>query len=153
MVIDPFNIKGNLFIQIPRSILDSKTPDNKDNRFEVLVDDKPSNFVEITPTNNSNLTTNNKTINSFFNDIPNRELSIGFGKDTKVIKISGSDLSTKQKHTQNQIHPQTDWFNIIIPIVSISLAILLVIIIFFYKKGKLSFMNSLNIKRKGQKKI
>ena len=121
LFIDAFDIKGNLFIQIPRSILDSKTPDNKDNRFEVLVDDKPSKFSEITPTNDSNSTAYNKTINSFFNDIPNRELSIGFGKDTKVIKISGADLSTTQKQTQKQTHTQTGWFSIIIPIGSLSL--------------------------------
>jgi hypothetical protein len=153
LILNPLNLNNNsIIIQIPRSILDSKTSDNKDNRFEVLVDDKPSKFLEITPTNDSNSTTHNKTINSFLNDIPNRELSIGFEKDTKVIKISGADLSTTQKQNQKQTHPQTDWLNIIIPIVSLSLAVLLVIIIFFYKKGKLSFMNSLNIKRKEQKK-
>ena len=135
LFIDSFDTKGNLFIQIPRIILDSKTSDNKDSRFEVSVDDKPSKFSEITPTNDSNSSAYNKTINSSFNDIPNRELSIGFGKDTKVIKISGADLSTTQKQTQKQ----TGWFSIIIPIGSLSLAILLVVIIFFYKKGKVKF--------------
>jgi hypothetical protein len=145
LILNPLNLDNNsIVIQIPRIILDSKTSDNKDSRFEVSVDDKPSKFSEITPTNDSNSSAYNKTINSSFNDIPNRELSIGFGKDTKVIKISGADLSTTQKQTQKQ----TGWFSIIIPIGSLSLAILLVIIIFFYKKGKLSFMNSLNIKRK-----
>src|SRR5919107_1941169 len=40
---------SNLVIQIPRSVMDSKTPENKDRNFTVLVDGKPSKFSEITP--------------------------------------------------------------------------------------------------------
>ena len=43
----------NLLIQIPRYILDSKTPENKDNNFTVLIDDKPSKYTEITSKNES----------------------------------------------------------------------------------------------------
>ena len=115
LFIDPFDINGNLIVQIPRSIIDSKTPANQDNRFEVLVDDKPSKFSEITHTNDSDNATalDNETINSFFNDIHNRELSIEFGKDAKVIEISGR-ICLRIKITLTR---KTNWFSIIIPVV------------------------------------
>ena len=39
--------ENSLILQIPRDILDSKTQDNKDNNFTVLVNDKPSKYLEI----------------------------------------------------------------------------------------------------------
>ncbi|MER5176309.1 MAG: hypothetical protein ABJB73_11135, partial [Candidatus Nitrosocosmicus sp.] len=44
---------NNIIIQIPRNIIDSKTSDNKDNKFTVLIDNKPSKFLEIIHKNES----------------------------------------------------------------------------------------------------
>jgi hypothetical protein len=138
LFINPFDTNGNLIVQIPRSIIDSKTPSNKDNKFTVLINDKPSKFLEITQKNESDkkLTLDNRTINSFLNNTHNRELSIKFGKDAKVIEISGTDLSKNQNHTQSQ----DNWFSITISIFFISLSILSIIIIFFYKRGRRGFL-------------
>ena len=58
LFLNPFNIDGNLLIQIPRDILDSKTQDNKDNNFTVLVNDKPSKYLEINNKSTSSITLN-----------------------------------------------------------------------------------------------
>jgi hypothetical protein len=139
LILNPTKFNSNIIIvQIPRSIIDSKTPSNKDNKFTVLINDKPSKFLEITQKNESDkkLTLDNRTINSFLNNTHNRELSIKFGKDAKVIEISGTDLSKNQNHTQ----PQDNWFSITISIFFISLSILSIIIIFFYKRGRRGFL-------------
>ena len=144
----------DLLIQIPRYILDSKTPENKDNNFTVLIDGKPSKYIEITSQNGSGNASSSSSgpktrsnssaasaaadhspIYNTFNDIPNRKLLIDFQKDAKVIEIAGADLSKSQ--SQSQIQSQNVDNSIITPIVSaiigISLATLLYIL---YKKGK-----------------
>ncbi|MFL6430565.1 MAG: hypothetical protein ACJ71X_03775, partial [Nitrososphaeraceae archaeon] len=63
---------GNLTIQIPRDVVDSKKEGNADAPFRVHVDGKDATFKE---------TANTKTT---------RTLSIQFGKDAKVIDIIGS---------------------------------------------------------------
>ncbi len=106
---------SSLVIQIPRDILDSKTPENKDSNFTVLIDGKPSKFSEITPVNEkekegqknsnsstTNTATQNRTKNNFFGDIPNRALLIEFGKDTKVIEIIGNDLPKNKQQVYIQ---------------------------------------------------
>ena len=103
----------NLLIQIPRYMLDSKTPENKDNNFTVLIDDKPSKYTEITSKNESgNISRSTaaaaaaadyNSIDNTFNDIPNRKLLIDFQKDAKVIKIEGTDLSKTQNQTQMDV--------------------------------------------------
>ena len=106
----------NLLIQIPRYILDSKTPENKDSNFTVLIDDKPSKYTEITSKNESgNISRSSSSsaaaaaaadynsIDNTFNDIPNRKLLIDFQKDAKVIKIEGTDLSKTQNQTQMDV--------------------------------------------------
>ncbi|HEY6536008.1 MAG TPA: hypothetical protein VIY08_09490, partial [Candidatus Nitrosocosmicus sp.] len=50
---------NNLVIQIPRNILDSKTADNKDSNFTVLINNEATKFSELTdkkPLNNSSYT-------------------------------------------------------------------------------------------------
>src|SRR6185437_1964066 len=52
---------NNLVIQIPRNILDSKTADNKDSNFTVLINNEATKFSELTdkkPLNNSSFTPN-----------------------------------------------------------------------------------------------
>jgi phage antirepressor YoqD-like protein len=149
LFINPFDANGNLVVQIPRSILDSKTQSNKDNKFTVLIDDKPSKFLEITHKNESDkkLTLDNLAMNSFLNNTSNRELSIKFGKDAKVIEILGTDLSNNQNHNQ----PQGNWFITILSILFISLSILSIIIICLYKRGRFGLLGIFKIIRKKQK--
>ena len=150
LILNPIKPNNNtIIVQIPRSILDSKTQSNKDNKFTVLIDDKPSKFLEITPKNESDkkLTLDNLAMNSFLNNTSNRELSIKFGKDAKVIEILGTDLSNNQNHNQ----PQGNWFITILSIFFISLSILSIIIIGFYKRGRFSLLEVFKIIRKKQK--
>jgi len=151
----------DLLIQIPRYVLDSKTPENKDNNFTVLIDGKPSKYTEIASRNESgsisspisgpNIRSNSSPeeaaadhspIDDTFNDIPNRKLLIDFQKDTKVIKIAGTDLSKTQNQTQN-LH-----FSIITLIISAIIGISLATIIYIlYKKGKIRFGEIFKFKR------
>jgi hypothetical protein len=151
--------KTDLLVQIPRYILDSKTPENKDNNFTVLIDGKPSKYTEITSRNESgsisssisgpNIRSNSSPeeasadhspIDITFNDIPNRKLLIDFQKDTKVIKIAGTDLSKTQSQSQNQSQNQNVYFSIITLIISAIIGISLATIIYIlYKKGKIRF--------------
>ena len=47
--------ENSLILQIPRDILDSKTQDNKDNNFTVLINNKPSKYLEINNKSISNI--------------------------------------------------------------------------------------------------
>ncbi len=155
----------NLLIQIPRYIIDSKTPENKDNDFTVLIDGKPSKYTEIISRNESgnisssisgpNIRSNSSqeeapaghsSIDNTFNDIPNRKLLIDFQKDTKVIKIAGTDLSKTQNQNQNQ--NQNVYFSIITLIISAIIGISVATIIYIlYKKGKIRFGEIFKFKR------
>jgi|SRR5215213_6731871 hypothetical protein len=68
---------GNLTIQIPRDVVDSKKEGNADAPFRVHVDGKDATFRE---------TANSKTT---------RTLSIQFNKDAKVIDIIGSTSTVR----------------------------------------------------------
>ena len=158
----------NLLIQIPRYIIDSKTPENKDNDFTVLIDGKPSKYTEIISRNESgnisssisgpNIRSNSSqeeapaghsSIDNTFNDIPNRKLLIDFQKDTKVIKIAGTDLSKTQNQNQNQ--NQNVYFSIITLIISAIIGISVATIIYIlYKKGKIRFGEIFKFKRHRQ---
>ena len=87
--------ENSLILQIPRDILDSKTQDNKDNNFTVLVNDKPSKYLEINNKSTSNITLNSdkdiQVIKNALNNTDNRIISIKFDKDSKVIRILGMD--------------------------------------------------------------
>jgi hypothetical protein len=158
----------NLLVQIPRYIIDSKTPENKDNDFTVLIDGKPSKYTEIISRNESgnisssisgpNISSNSsqeeapadhRSIDNTFNDIPNRKLLIDFQKDTKVIKIAGTDLSKTQNQNQNQ--NQSVYFSIITLIISAIIGISVATIIYIlYKKGKIRFGEIFKFKRNKQ---
>ena len=116
LFLNPFNIDGNLLIQIPRDILDSKTQDNKDNNFTVLVNDKPSKYLEINNKSTSNITLNSdkdiQVIKNALNNTDNRIISIKFDKDSKVIRILGMDyLSGNQSKIPNISDNTNNGFN------------------------------------------
>ena len=111
LFLSPFYIEGNLLIQIPRDILDSKKQDNKDNNFTVLINNKPSKYLEINNKTISDINLNPdvdiQDIKNALNNTDNRILSIKFDKDSKVIRISGVDLSANQSKMpkiQKQLH-------------------------------------------------
>ncbi|MBA3750173.1 MAG: hypothetical protein H0X03_04635, partial [Nitrosopumilus sp.] len=88
-------------------------------------------------------------IDSFFNDIPNRKLLIEFEKDTKVIKILGTDLSKNHTKNQTQNQDKNDNFNIItLVLFSFGASISIVIMYFLYRRGKLGLSNFYNLRRK-----
>ena len=153
LFLNPFNIDGNLLIQIPRDILDSKTRDNKDNNFTVLVNDKPSKYLEINNKSTSSITLSSdkdiQVIKNALNNTDNRIISIKFDKDSKVIRILGMDLSGNQSkipnisdNTNNEVN-----FNNPIIIITIFLVIILVIIYLLYKNKKINFIKTFKFKR------
>ena len=153
LFLNPFNIDGNLLIQIPRDILDSKTRDNKDNNFTVLVNDKPSKYLEINNKSTSNITLSSdkdiQVIKNALNNTDNRIISIKFDKDSKVIRILGMDLSGNQSKIPN-ISDNTNKevnFNNPIIIITIFLVIILVIIYLLYKNKKINFIKTFKFKR------
>ncbi|MDP8907506.1 MAG: hypothetical protein M3M88_08295, partial [Thermoproteota archaeon] len=169
LMILPFSRDGNIVIQIPREILDSKTPGNKDSNFTVLADGKPSKFSEIQPkeesernsnssatTTTTTTTTKNSTISSFFDDIPNRKLLIEFDKDTKVIEIIGNDLTANQtaKQTAKQTANQDVAFAITLTALLLILSISLALIYILYKGGRLKSLSKIIYKldKRKQKK-
>ncbi len=158
LFIIPFEESGNLLIQIPRYILDSKTPENKDNNFTVLIDDKPSKYTEITSKNESgNISRSSSaaaaaadynSIDNTFSDSPNRKLLIDFQKDAKVIKIEGTDLSKTQNQTQNQNAHLSITILVISAIIGISSSAAIIYIL--YKKGKIRFVDIFKYNRNKQ---
>ncbi len=125
LFIDTYDSRGNLVIQIPRNILDSKTTDNKDSNFTVLINNEAAKFSEITDKKFANNSTK----------IHNRELSIKFGKDTKVIEIEGSNLYKNTNHNSpKKIPPSKAVPAILLEIPIISICIFIIIIILYKKK-------------------
>jgi hypothetical protein len=71
---------------------------------------------------------------------------IDFQKDTKVIKIAGTDLSKTQNQNQNQ--NQNVYFSIITLIISTIIGISVATITYIlYKKGKIRFGEIFKFKR------
>jgi hypothetical protein len=150
----PVYNNNSLILQIPRNILDSKTKDDKDDKFTVLLNNKPSKYVEI---NNKSLSAINlnsiediQAIRNILNDTANRIISIKFDKDSKVIKISGTDQSENQSKIPkitNKINNEFSFINSIITIIII-LTIAIITMFFLYKNGKLRFIKTFKFKRK-----
>jgi hypothetical protein len=145
--------ENSLILQIPRDILDSKTQDNKDNNFTVLVNDKPSKYIEINNKSTSGTILNYdediQDIKNALNNTNNRMISIKFDKDSKVIRISGMDLSANQSKIpkiSNNINNGFNFNNTII-IIMIFLVIILVTIYLLYKNEKLNFEKTFKFKR------
>ena len=84
--ISPYSNKGNLIIDIPRIILDSKVNGN-DKNFTVMEDDQPARFLELKnsieekPISNS-MTDNISTI-QYSNNTESRKLMVEFEQNTK----------------------------------------------------------------------
>ena len=153
LILNPFNTNGNLLIQIPRDILDSKTQDGKDNNFTVLVNDKPSKYVEINNKSISDIILNSdediQDIKNALNNTNNRMISIKFDKDSKVIRISGMDLSANQSKIpkiSNNINNGFNFNNTII-IIMIFLVIILLTIYLLYKNDKFDLIKTFKFKR------
>ena len=145
--------ENSLILQIPREILDSKTQDNKDNNFTVLVNDKPSEYIEInnksTPGTTINSDEDVQDIKNALNNTNNRIISIKFDKDSKVIRISGMDLSANQSKIpkiSNNINNGFNFNNTII-IIMIFLVIILLTIYLLYKNDKFDLIKTFKFKR------
>ncbi|HEY6534760.1 MAG TPA: hypothetical protein VIY08_02980, partial [Candidatus Nitrosocosmicus sp.] len=105
------------------------------------INNEATKFSELTdkkPLNNSSYT-------------PNRELSIKFGKDTKVIEIEGVNLYKNTSHnTPKRIlsHKQVSAILSEIPIISICIFIIIIIL---YKKKILNITKTFEIIKKSIK--
>ncbi|MGN6349331.1 MAG: hypothetical protein ACTHLL_06245, partial [Candidatus Nitrosocosmicus sp.] len=143
LILNPINSANNsIIIQIPRSVIDSKTHDNIDNNFTVSLDNKSSKYLEINSKKNvngiSNFESSINTIGNIFNNSNDRVLLIKFDKDTKVIKIAGEDMSKNQNPIESHNLPKKE-NPIIMIIITFIIAISLLIIYFFYKRKKIDF--------------
>jgi Holliday junction resolvase len=157
LFLNPFNIDGNLLIQIPRNILDSKTQDNKDKNFTVLINNKPSKYLEINNKSISKINLNSddgsELIKNALNNTANRIISIKFDKDSKVIKILGTDLSENQRLVPKIQNSINNGFNFINPIIIITVFFIITVTIYLlYKNGKLKFVKTFKFKREGKNK-
>jgi hypothetical protein len=142
LFVNPFIINGSLIIQIPRSIIDSKNHDNTDNNFTVSLGNKSSKYLEIDNKKNvnevSNFENSVNSIDNIFNNSNNRVLLIKFDKDTRVIKISGENMSENQNQIEGH-NPSKNKNPITISIIVSTIVISLLISYFFYKRKKFDF--------------
>lgn len=143
LILNPIDsVNNSIIIQIPRSVMDSKTHDNTDNNFTVSLDNKSSKYLEISNKKNvngiSNFESSINKIGNIFNNSNDRVLLIKFDKDTKVIKIAGEDMSKNQIPIESHNLPKNE-NPIIIPIISFIIAISFLIIYFIYKRKKIDF--------------
>ncbi len=65
---------GTLTIQLPRNVIDSKSPGNTDEEYAVFIDDQPKDFEEIANNNEA------------------RTLQIGFDNGAEKIEIAGTHI-------------------------------------------------------------
>jgi hypothetical protein len=149
--------ENSLIIQIPRNILDSKTQDNKDKNFTVLINNKPSKYLEINNKSISKINLNSddgsELIKNALNNTANRIISIKFDKDSKVIKILGTDLSENQRLVPKIQNSINNGFNFINPIIIITVFFIITVTIYLlYKNGKLKFVKTFKFKREGKNK-
>ena len=75
LVLDPGGNGGNMTIQLPRSVIDSKGASNSDTKYQIKIDGKGVDYKEVA--NNMNA----------------RILSIGFSKDNRFIEIIGTQMT------------------------------------------------------------
>ena len=75
LVLDPSAKGGNMTIELPRHVMDSKGASNADTKFLVKIDGKGVDYKEIA--NNSN----------------GRTLSINFSKDNRLVEITGTQMT------------------------------------------------------------
>ena len=98
-----YNENGELSIDLPRNIIDSRI-DEKDKNFTVLVNNQPAKYQEIIDKNNSNIhlqCRSNTSSGEYTLDNDSRKLVIEFGKDARVIKIIGTELNNITSQNQS----------------------------------------------------
>ncbi|WP_458746896.1 hypothetical protein [Candidatus Nitrosocosmicus sp. T] len=136
--ITSYNENGELSIDLPRRIIDSRI-DETDKNFTVLINNQPSKYQEIVNKNKSNISSEDSTVEN-----ETRKLVIEFGKDAKVIKIIGTELSNITSQDQsglsiskpNDIHDGNQNLYFLISVVSFILGIIFTIVYFLYRKRK-----------------
>lgn len=148
LLLNPLTSKGNnMWVDIPRDILDSKLNGN-DKNFTVMIDDKPAKFLEITNNSKVNSVSNRHLDNiskiQYSNNTDTRELMIEYGADSKIIKISGTDtnnlsnksqgIDTERDKTTKDRYGQQDIFFPIIYIIMAAAGI--AIFYLLYRKNK-----------------
>ncbi len=75
LVLDPGQKGGNITIELPRNIIDSKGASNSDTKYQIKIDGKGVDYKEVA--NNMNA----------------RILSIDFSKDNRFIEIIGTQMT------------------------------------------------------------
>jgi hypothetical protein len=75
LVLDPSQKGGNMTIELPRNIIDSKGASNSDTKYQIKIDGKGVDYKEVA--NNMNA----------------RILSIAFNKDNRFIEIIGTQMT------------------------------------------------------------
>jgi hypothetical protein len=75
LVLDPSQKGGNMTIELPRNIIDSKGASNSDTKYQIKIDGKGVEYKEVA--NNMNA----------------RILSIAFSKDNRFIEIIGTQMT------------------------------------------------------------
>jgi hypothetical protein len=148
--ISPYSNNGNLIIDIPRIILDSKVNGN-DKNFTVMVDDQPARFLELKNSIEEKPISNNMTDNisaiQYSNNTESRKLMVEFEQNTKIIKISGTDTiksnnQSKDDDTRNNmiLRENKDVLNILFPIISLIVVLGGILLYFFLRKNKIYLM-------------
>jgi hypothetical protein len=75
LVLDPGQNGGNMTVELPRNIIDSKGASNSDTKYQVKMDGKGVDYKEVA--NNMNA----------------RILSIGFSKDNRLVEFIGTQMT------------------------------------------------------------
>ncbi|ALI36129.1 hypothetical protein NMY3_01926 [Candidatus Nitrosocosmicus oleophilus] len=142
-----YNENGELSIDLPRNIIDSRIYD-EDKNFTVLVNNQPAKYQEIIDKNNSNITSpsvgSNTSSGEYTLDNDIRKLIIEFGKDARVIKIIGTELNNMTSQNQsgfgisksNDIPGGDQNPSFLVPSISIFLGIIIVVVYLKYRKSK-----------------
>ena len=75
LVLDPGKNGGNMTIELPRSVIDSKGASNADTKYQIKIDGKGVDYKEVA------------------NNVNARILSIGFSKDNRFMEIIGTQMT------------------------------------------------------------
>jgi hypothetical protein len=143
----PYDEKGQLSINLPREIIDSRI-DKRDKNFTVLVNNHPAIYQEIIDKNNSTISSPSIGSNissgeyTLVND--SRKLVIEFGKDARVIKIIGTELNNMTSQNQsgldisnsNHIQDNDQDPYSLVPVISFILGVIMVAVYFMYRKKR-----------------
>lgn len=142
--INPLSSTNNkIDIGIPRSILDSKTIEGKDKNFNVTINNKPVKFLEINNTDKRHNYISNdemKRTGNLTTNTDNRNLIIDFDKNSKIIRITGTNISTLKNIQQNGEKHTEESIKFIITIFSIICGIGIGLGYFISRKRKYSFV-------------